>query len=124
MPLTSKGELKEAERIAEILGKKRLRKIGFDMPVGPMSPWEYVVLNRLEEELPSVDDITKADEIEMQELGKNAEDLISQITQTDDDLLGHPLCELLGLDKQLRSIRGSLKVVVARKVKLEEKIKK
>ena len=32
--------------------------------------------------------------------------------------------ELLGLDKQLRSIRGSLKVEVAKKVKLEEHIAK
>ena len=32
--------------------------------------------------------------------------------------------ELLGLDKQLRSIRGSLKVEVAKKVELEEQIKK
>ena len=32
--------------------------------------------------------------------------------------------ELLGLDKQLRSIRGSLKVEMAEKVKLEERIKK
>ena len=35
-----------------------------------------------------------------------------------------PMHELLGLDKQLRSIRGSLKVEVAEKVKLEERIKK
>ena len=35
------------------------------------------------------------------------------------------LCgELLGLDKQLRSIRGSLKVEVAKKVELEEHIAK
>ena len=32
--------------------------------------------------------------------------------------------ELLGLDKQLRSIRGSLKVEVAKKVQLEEHIEK
>ena len=32
--------------------------------------------------------------------------------------------ELLGLDKQLRSIRGSLKVEAAKKVQLEENIKK
>ena len=32
--------------------------------------------------------------------------------------------ELLGLDKQLRSIRGSLKVEVAKKVQLEERIEK
>ena len=34
------------------------------------------------------------------------------------------MCELLGLDKQLRSIRGSVKVEVAKKVQLEERIKK
>ena len=45
--------------------------------------------------------------------------------QTDtDDLFEHPLRELLGLDVQLRSIRGSLKVEVAKKVQLEEHIKK
>ena len=32
--------------------------------------------------------------------------------------------ELLGLDKQLRSIRGSLRVEVAKKVQLEENIEK
>ena len=36
----------------------------------------------------------------------------------------YPLCELLGLDKQLRSIRGSLKVEEAKNVQLEEHIKK
>ena len=35
-----------------------------------------------------------------------------------------PMHELLGLDKQLRSIRGSLKVEVPKKVQLEERIKK
>ena len=38
-----------------------------------------------------------------------------------DDLFEYPLRELLGLDKQLR---GSLKVEVAKKVQLEEHIKK
>ena len=53
--------------------------------------------------------------------------VISQIKdiQTDiEDLFEHPLCELLGLDKQLRSIRGSLKVEVAKRVELEEHITK
>ena len=48
--------------------------------------------------------------------------IISQIkdVQTDtEDLFENPLCELLGLDKQLRSIRGSLKVEVAKKVQLD-----
>ena len=62
-------------------------------------------------ELPSSSEIAKVDEIELEEIVKSTEDLISQInnqTQTD-DLFEHPLRELLGLDKQLRSIRGSLK---------------
>ena len=48
---------------------------------------------------------------------------INKQSQTD-DLLEHPLRELLGLDKPLRSIRGSLKVEVAKKVELEEHISK
>ena len=62
----------------------------------------------------------------MEEIAKSTEDLISRInnqTQTD-DLFEHPLRELLGLDKQLRSIRGSLKVEVAKQVELEEHIAK
>ena len=41
-----------------------------------------------------------------------------------EDLFEHPLHKLLGLDKQLRSIRGSLKVELAKKVQLEEHIAK
>ena len=76
--------------------------------------------------LPSSSEIAKADEIELEEIVKSTEDLIYQIneqTQTD-DLLENPLGELLGLDKQLRSIKGSLKVEVAKKVDLEEHIAK
>ena len=63
----------------------------------------------------------------MQEIVEKASGIISQIKdiQTDtEDLFENPLCELLGLDKQLRSIRGSLKVEVAKKVELEEHITK
>ena len=66
-------------------------------------------------------------DIELQEIAKKASVIISQIKdiQTDTgDLFEHPLRELLGLDKQLRSIRGSLKVEVAKKVQLEERIAK
>ena len=58
---------------------------------------------------------------------KSTEDLISHLndqqSQTD-ELFEHPLRELLGLDKQLRSIQGSLKVEVTKKVQLEECIAK
>ena len=82
------------------------------------------MLNKAQEELPSESDIAKVDDIELQEIVKNTEDLISHMQTQTDDLLENPLCELLGLDKQLRSIRGSLKVEVAKKVLLEEHIKK
>ena len=78
-------------------------------------------------ELPSSSEIAKADDIELEEIAEKASDIISQIkdVQTDtDDLFEHPLRELLGLDKQLRSIRGSLKVEVAKKGQLEEHIAK
>ena len=77
-------------------------------------------------ELLSIHEIAGVDDIELEEIGKSAEDLIFQInsqSQTD-ELFKHPLCELLGLDKQLRTIRGSLKVEVAKKVQLEECIAK
>ena len=85
------------------------------------------MLNKAAEELPSASDITKANDIELQEIAEKASDIISQIkdVQTDtDDLFEHPLRELLGLDTQLRSIRGSLKAEVAKKVQLEERIAK
>ena len=63
----------------------------------------------------------------MQEVVEKASGIISQIkdVQTDtEDLFENPLRELLGLDEQLRSIRASLKVEVAKKVELEEHITK
>ena len=77
------------------------------------------MLNKAAEELPSESDITKADVIELQEIAEKALGIISQIKdiQTDmEDLFKHPLRELLGLDAQLRTIRGSLKVEVAKKL--------
>ena len=68
-------------------------------------------MKKAKEKLPSVSDITKADDTELIELSRESsrisEDLIMDMkdtqTQTDDSL---PMHELLGLDKQLRSIRG------------------
>ena len=109
--------------IADILSKNRLHRLGFNILVGKVTARQAVMLNKAAEELPSESEITKADDIEFQEIVKSAEDLISQLTQTD-DLFEYPLRELLGLDKQLRSMRDSLKVEVAKMVQLEERIKK
>ena len=105
--------------------------MGFNIPVGHITAWQAVMLNKAAEELPSESDITRADNIELQEIAEKALGIISQIkdVQTDtEDLFENPLRELLGLDKQVRSIRGSPKVEVAKKVELEghietEKIK-
>ena len=126
-PLTTEGKLKSFGMIAEIIGKNRLHRLGFNIPVGKVTAQQAVMLNKAAEELPSESDITKADDIELQEIAEKASGIISQIkdVQTDtEDLLEHPLCGLLCLDKQLRSIRGSLKVEVAKKIELEEHIAK
>ena len=123
-PLTTKGKLKLVGTIAGILGKNRLRNLGFDIPRGKLTARQAVMLNKAQEELPSESDIGKADDTELQEIVKNTEDLISHIQTQTDDLLENPLRELLGLDAQLRSIRGSLEVEVAKKVQLEERITK
>ena len=130
-PSTTEGKLKSVGMLADILGKNRLHRLGFNIPMGRITAQQAVMLNKAAEELPSESDITKADDIELQEIVEKASGIISQIKdiQTDtEDLFEHPLRELLGLDKQLRTIRGSLKVEVAKKVELEghiemEKIK-
>ena len=130
-PLTTEGKLKSVGMIADILGKNRLCRLGFNIPVGKVTARQAVMLNKAAEELPSESDITGVDDIELQEIAEKAtksmEDLISHLNDQQsqaDDLLEYPLQELLEVDKQLRSIRGSLKVEVAKKAQLEEYIKK
>ena len=124
-PLTTEGKLKSVGMLADILGKNRLRRLGLNIPVGSITARQAVMLNKAAEKLPSESDITKADDIELQAIVEKALGIISQIkdVQTDtEDLFKHPLRELLGLDKQLRSMRGSLKVEVAKKVELDRHI--
>ena len=86
------------------------------------------MLNRVEEELPSTSDLAKVGDMELQEIAENAarimEDLIAQFNDPLGDSLEHPLCELLGLDKELRSIRGSLMMETPKKFQLEECIER
>ena len=126
-PLTTEGKLKSVGMLADILGKNRLHRLGFNIPVGKLTARQAVMLNKAAEELPSESDITGADDIELQETVEKASGIIPQIkdVQTDTEhLFKHPLQELLGLDKQLRSMRGSLKVEVAKEVELEKHITK
>ena len=120
------GKLKTTGVIVDTLGIRGLREMGDNITKTNLKPRFVLDLLEKQAELPSSSEIAKADTIELEEIAKNTEDLISQIneqTQTD-DLLENPLRELLGLDKQLRSIRDSLKVEVAKKIELEEHITK
>ena len=112
------GELKTIGVIADTLGIRGLREMGYNITKTNLKPQFVLDLLEKQAELPSSSEIANADEIKLEEIAKSTEDLIYQInkqTQTD-DLLENPLRERLGLDKQLRTIRGSLKVEVAKRL--------
>ena len=118
------GELKMVGVIADTLGIRGFREMSYNITKTNLKPRFVLDLLEKQAELPSLSEKAGADEIESEEIAKSTEDLIFQInnqSQTD-DLFEHPLRGLLGLDKQLRSIRGFLKV--AKNVWLEEHIAK
>ena len=78
-PLTTKGVLKSVGMIADILGKGGLCNLGFDIPRGKVTARQAVMLNKASEELPSESDISRVDDIELQEIAEKASDIISQI---------------------------------------------
>ena len=78
-PLTTEGKLKSVGMLADILGKNRLRRLGFNILVGKVTARQAVMLNKAAEELPSESDITKADDIELQETVEKALGIISEI---------------------------------------------
>ena len=101
--------------------------MGYNIAKTNLKPQFVLDLFEKQAELPSSSEIAKADDIELEEIAEKASDIISQIKdlQTDtEDLFEHPLQERLGLDKQLRSIRSSLKAEVVKQVQLEEHIAK
>ena len=65
--------------LADILGKCGLHNFGFDIPRGKVTARQAVMLNKAAEELPSESDITRADNIELQEIVEKASSIISQI---------------------------------------------
>ena len=100
--------------------------MGYNISNTNLKPRFVLDLMEKQAQLPSIHEIAGADEIELEEIAKSTEDLIFQInnqSQTD-ELFEHSSRKLLGLDKQLRTIRGSLKVEAAKKLELEERIAK
>ena len=58
--------------IADILGKNRLRRLAFNIPVGKLTARQAVMVNKAAEQLPSESDITKVDDIELQEIAEKS----------------------------------------------------
>ena len=104
-PLKTERKLKSVGMLVDILVKNRLSRLGFNVPVGKVTARQAVILNKAAEELPSISDIDKADDIELQEILKSMEDLISQLMQTD-DLFECPSCELLGQINNSQAFEG------------------
>ena len=93
------GELKTIGVIADTLGIRGLREMGYNITKTNLKPQFVLDLLEKQAELPSSSEIANVNEIELEEIAKSTEDLIYQIneqTQTD-DLLENPLRELLGL---------------------------
>ena len=69
---TGGGNLRSVGAITEILVKEGLHNLGFDIPRGELTTQQTVMLNRVEEELPSASDVAKVDDIELQEVTESA----------------------------------------------------
>ena len=91
--------------LADRLGKEGLRDLGFDVPVGKVTAHQFMASYRKGSQLPSTSDITKADDIELQEIAENPSKNIKILNQQvqEEPIKDFPMQELLGLDKQLRS---------------------
>ena len=64
-PLMTEGKLKSVGMLADILGKNRLCRLGFNIPVGKITARQAVMLNKAAEELLSESDIIGANDIEL-----------------------------------------------------------
>ena len=69
-PLMTEGKLKSDGMLADILGKNRLCRLGFNIPVGKLTARQAVMLNKTAEELPSASDITGVDDMELKKWQK------------------------------------------------------
>ena len=69
---TKKGGLKSVNEIVKILGKEGLRDLNFNIPKGKITARQALMLNLVEEEMPSAFDVDKTDDIELQEIAKSS----------------------------------------------------
>ena len=132
---------KDLKSITEIskLGVNRLRTMGFtNITYEDIQPYQPKFQNardearklneKLNERLKTLESSSTTDleAIELMEMTSKDIDGLEQETSfiepTERDKL-LPLRELQGLDKQIRTIKGSLKVAIAKRVELEDRIK-
>ena len=60
------GKLRSFGEITKILGKERLRDLGFDIPIGgKLMVLQAIKINKAEKDLPSTSDVAKADDIKL-----------------------------------------------------------
>ena len=77
--MTKKGGLKSVNETVKILGKEGLQDLDFNVPKGKVTARQALMLNLVEEEMPSASDVDNADFIELEEIAKSTEDLISRL---------------------------------------------
>ena len=125
------------------LGVNKLKSMGFmNITDEDMDPYRKKYKRRREEKLKKLDEnldersktigspsTTDAEAIEMIEVTSKDIDTTVKDVEQDTSFIGPsdrdkllPLRELEGLDKQLRTIKGSLKVAIAKRVDLEDRI--
>ena len=82
------------------MGKEGLHDLGFAVPVGCITARQFMASYRAGSQLPSTSDITRADDIELQEIAEKAsrskENLNQQVQEEPAEDL--PMLELLCLD--------------------------
>ena len=67
--------------LADRVGKEGLCDLGFDVPVGRITARQFMALYRAGSQLPSTSDITRADDIELQEIVEKASRSIENLNQ-------------------------------------------
>ena len=79
--MTREEKLRMVKEIRKILGDGGLRDLDFNVTKCKVTAWQAVMLNLVEEEMPSTSDIARADDIELQEIAENALRSIKNLNQ-------------------------------------------
>ena len=88
-PLTTReGKLRMVKEIRKTLGDGGLRNLDFNVLKGKVTAQQALMLNIVEKELPFASDVDKANDIELQEIAKNATRSMENLNQQleDEDL--------------------------------------